>query len=235
MKLFTNIPTSFTRTTRKTTGGRLRIAQNDAEDKPSPRPGNGSAGDSLGTVTEQDALYLAAVEAGDTETVQKMVDGAAEEAGGEIMFRAGSGAVSDDGFLFLAQDADYAANFGNEVDRFYAFPKNTLDLTGWKADAVISHGEFISALQSHGVDTSGLKHNYGEMLQQISQRKEPKGTLARAISAAGFDSVRLNEYVYGAGENESLAMLDAGLVQLAAPVTYDGSRKPIPLSKRFNQ
>lgn len=182
----------------------------------------------------QDAAYLAAVQAGDLATAQRIVDEAAEKAGGEIHYRAGSPYLNDDGFLFLAEDKDYASNFGDSVDRYYAFPKNTLNLTQWKASKWVTHEEFIEVLKENGIDTSKLERNSGEPLQQISQRREPKGTLAEAITDAGFDSIRINEYVEGGGKNVSLAMLDDSLVEEATnPVTRDDSGNVIPLSQRF--
>lgn len=183
---------------------------------------------------EQDAEYLAAVESGDMAKAQAMADEAAKSAGGEIRFRSGSGNLNDDGFLFLAQDEEYAANFGEDVRRFYTFPNKTLDLTQWAADDEVSHGDFLEALKANGVNTTNLEKNSGEPLQQISQRREKKGTLAKAITDAGFDSLRINEYYYGGGQNESLAMLDDALVEEADPVTRDESGNVIPLSERFN-
>ena len=181
-----------------------------------------------------DAAYLQAVEAGDMEACQRMVDAAARAAGLETAFRSGSPELSEDGLLWTASDQDYAEVYGSEPAKYFVNPGKVLDLTQWKDDDEVSHSEFIAALQNAGVKTSSLRRNSGEPLQQISQRQESKGTLAAAVRDAGYDSIRINEYNEGRGRDTTLALLSNVQIKSADPVTRDEAGNVIPLSQRFN-
>jgi hypothetical protein len=191
---------------------------------------------SLRSVTPaQDAEYMQAVRDGDVAKQQSMADAAAKRVGKKILWRSGPKSTNREGFMFLATNEDYANNFqGSEARKFYVTPGKILDLTEWDAEDEVPSKDFFKRLKDNGVSLDGLEPVSGEPLQQVSQRHDTtKKKLAENIAAAGYDSVALNEYVYGGGKDETLALLDDANAESANPITYkDG--KPVPLSARFN-
>src|SRR5262249_703957 len=125
----------------------------------------------------------------------------------ERMYRAGF-ERGRHGMTFYTPDRGYAENFGRDVRAVDLRPRRTLDLTGFRADADVKAADLAQLLREHGVEVEpeNLFRGSGEVLQHLSQNADP-AELSRRISAAGYDSVRLNEYVEGGGQSTTLAML----------------------------
>jgi hypothetical protein len=118
--------------------------------------------------------------------------------------------VSRDGFTFYASKPEYAAIFGPDVRTVSLVPKNTLDLSDIDAGESISATALAERLRSEGIDVkpSDLYSSMdeGEVHQHLVDNRNPKG-LAKKIADAGYDSVRINEYVEGRGSDTTIAML----------------------------
>jgi len=173
-----------------------------------------------GPVTpEQDAAYLAAVEAGDTATAQRMVDDAAERAGydsGELwhgtdelftrfdMQRSGTRNAATDlgtmagGGMSLTPDRKEAQTYGNRVMRVYVAAPT------------------YAQVQASPLDVSSED-------------------IARAVTKARNENPDLNVVVLQKwmGGTE-VVVFRPEQIKLADPVTRDDAGRVIPLSERFN-
>ncbi len=134
---------------------------------------------------------------------------------------------NDKGLIFFSEDRHYAEYFGGKVNSVFLNIKKPLDLTGWSPDAYISREEWASFLERNGVDTAELRLSEGEPLQLVSQHKDGDA-LVGEIKFAGFDGIKMNEYVEGFGSTVSYAVFSTNQVKIIG----DDTSKKIP--KRFD-
>ena len=173
---------------------------------------------------ELDTKYLSAVERGDMETAQKMVDEAAKKAGYNINAYHGTRENFNEflGGAFFTDDyfnADgYAA--GERVIDAYLKIQNPLviDAEGRKWDDLSSQ---------YGSSTREIVGRVGRLVDKINSLKYD-GIIFENINDNWIDDVDFEstETVY--------YIFDSKQAKSADPVTYDDDGNVIPLSERFN-
>ncbi len=188
----------------------------------SQKPNNSNTSgknNSTGMNQSRDADYLSAVDRGDMETAQRMVDEAAERTFADSKIRGedgklvkvyhgtyadftvfdkamGRSSADIQGMFFSPRDID-AGGYGPNVRAFYLNITNPADeRTGYKA----------------------LNAHKGENYVGIKARED--------LEKAGYDGVNNSDEEYIAFTSEQIKSAD--------PVTYDDKGKVIPLSQRFN-
>lgn len=214
-------------------------------------------------ISKSDAAYLKAVESGDMETAQKMVDEAARKAGYTVrkyhgtranfnVFNSDKSLHGASGFGYYFGEKTIADEFGKggKVLRVLIKPQNIGTL---KSHNISAEG-FESAVQQlglspektymyHGADTASDyvkgKHDYRLATDLQYWANDPQRFAADASEKAKSPSeilsiLRDSLGLDGIERGYELVLWDNSLVKLADPVTYDDSGKPIPLSERFN-
>ena len=172
------------------------------------------------SVKARDAEYLAAVERGDMETAQRMVDEAAERAFANSKIR------DEDGKLLKVYHGTDA--YFTVFDRTRG--RSTMDI----------QGSFFSPWE---IDAEGYGPNVRAFYLNI-ERPAPEGTVYRALNAfkgrnnAGvLARERLERLGYDGVNNsdEEYIAFNSNQIKSADPVTYDDAGNVIPLSERFNR
>ena len=183
------------------------------------------------SLAQADQDYQSAVENGDVETAQKMVDEAAEQAGytdkvyhgtnsyGFTQFNMPKGR----GLIFASYNKDlagtYATEDGSGVYELYAKPGNQL----------------VIDAEYHDWDDVPIWWNEDYPLATADTRE-----IAKYAKENGYDSVRINNVVDNGSEGNVSGLTDVGIffnqddVKSADPVTRDDNGNVIPLSERFN-
>lgn len=169
--------------------------------------------------SRSDADYLSAVERGDMETAQRMVDEAAERAFAKSKIRDEDGKLMK---VYHGTDADFTV-----FDR--AMGRANMDIQGlffspWDIDAG-GYGSNVRAFYlniTNPADEStgykALNSHKGENYAGIKARED--------LERMGYDGVNNSDEEYIAFNSEQ--------IKLADPVTYDDNGDVIPLSKRFD-
>lgn len=232
--------------------GKLIIATNPKQDLPKAswevEPGRGVQ------FSERDKEYDDAVKRGDTETAQRMVDEAAEEA------LKGSKARLDEDGDYWEGEGKLAPVYHATYSDFNVFDRNRL---GENTDGYASD-EFLAATAHIGfwLNTQNLskgKRGYpgGKALKcylDINRMYSP-GTLealandiaeqwddnltpaengqafADSLRWRGYDGIAVDDTEFG---GISFVALEPNQIKSADPVTYDDNGSVIPLSKRFD-
>ncbi len=185
---------------------------------------------------QRDADYLAAVEAGDMETAQRLVDEAAKAAGYTAQVFHGTEAdfTVPNMPLFLGDEAtanayaqDRAAAYGDGatpvVYRFYAKFNNT------------ASEEDVKRVASE----LGLQVENDMAFSVLDPQMSP-GKAQRVIEELkrqGYDSAQIDDFVAGNDTNvvQSFVAFDAQQLKSADPITRDADGNVIPLSERFDE
>lgn len=194
-----------------------------------------------------DADHRAAVEAGDTQTAQAMVDQAARAAGGIRLFHGSTShpEIATEGFEAGRAGAAY---FTPEKDRklseeygpvkpYYFFPTKKV------ADLTANTSEFRKLVKNFN-DRGGWNGPIGDPddpswepnpFYNSGRDKswelfdDPETDASDFLREGDYDAVILEEY-----RGESYAVLDPSKIKSADPATYDDKGNLIPLSERFN-
>lgn len=196
---------------------------------------------------EQDAEYLAAVESGDTDTAQSMVDDAAKAAGIPLSLYHGTtetdyrepnrpgdrkgGSMVEFINFEVFETNEMGVHLGNkgaaesfgEPFRFFVNIKNPLrlpDLGTWNYQNVIREARFA------GVDISEAE--YDAAFNAFDNER----ATADLLQGKGYDGIIYNNEAEGYGD--SWIAFNPNQIKSADPVTYDSNGKVIPLSERFN-
>ena len=169
---------------------------------------------------EQDAEYIDAVNNGDMETAQRMVDEAAERAMLNSKIR------DEDGKLIKVYH-------GSESD-FTVFDKTkgrvSMDIQGmffspWELDAA-GYGSNVRAFYLNIKNPANESTGYKALRQY--QKKNYAGVKAREhLERIGYDGVN--------NENEEYIAFNSSQIKSADAITYDDNGNIIPLSERFNE
>jgi hypothetical protein len=189
------------------------------------------------STSKMDTDYLAAVEAGDMETVRKMVDEAARAAGYEQAFHGtASTYVEGDVFrlpLFVTQDEKVADSYseGRTAGKKYSGRTLGLYVKGPFADEqTVQEIAREKGFWKEG-DTGymfldpaqGIESEVAEVIEELRNR--------------GFTGTRLDDF--GLDDPftvvESIAIIEQGAIKDGASVTEDADGNVIPLSQRFDQ
>ena len=196
--------------------------------------------------TAQDADYLAAVDRGDMETAQRMVDEAAKRAGYDIEAYHGSDEWQNDkddfvefnqqytafGYYFAPDEraAEYYAPKGVVKKIYLKIPKladftNPQDFNKiaeeaiWETDPQALADEISKAYDAHEAGGSNWYMDYQD-------------DFVKTASNLGYDGVFMID-ASSTGTPESYVIFDPQNAKLSLPVTYDDAGNVIPLSQRF--
>ena len=191
-----------------------------------------------------DADHRAAVEAGDTQTAQAMVDQAARAAGGIKLFHGSEShpqIMADKGFELGRAGAVYftpekdkilSEDYG-PVKPYYFFPtKKVADLTADTPEFRKLVKEFNDAGGYEGADW--LEEGETPLYDPNRDKSwelfdDPETDASDFLREGDYDAVILEEY-----RGESYAVLDPSKIKSADPATYDEQGNLIPLSERFD-
>lgn len=204
-------------------------------------------------VKAMDADYIAAIERGDTEALQRMVDDAAYTAGYTVRAFHGTDAKPFD--IFGNYDA---YNFGDasyfSPDRKYAEDYAYSQRTGGGEPRVLNVALKLGRVFSPETNKQHLAmykkwskeqpavHGYFAVQGPIKEPYGPDGVrnlinwedqwwLVNKIREAGFDSFTTSE---SDGQTVAYGVLNANQIKLADPVTRDEAGNVVPLSRRFD-
>ena len=179
--------------------------------------------------TSQDAAYMDAVNSGDMETAQRMVDEAAKAAG------------YDSAYIFWRGDSDEYNVLLNsaELNDEYPEPGN------------LGHGLYFTPVKAYADRFGGITRRFylnadsidvmqENVRQRISEITEDEPWLDNEdIAQAILDEFGGNALTgagvggFSAGASETMVR-ESWQAKLADPVTYDDNGKIIPLSRRLN-
>ena len=179
---------------------------------------------SIGISPTMDADYLAAVERGDMEMAQRMVDEAARAAGYDTeVFRSNDQVVST--FDTTGRSAWFTNDLGDAEDyasmtdgtpppvqRYYINTENFADL---------DDGDIVDQVSDIVEDVDDLMEVTEKMPQIRERLSEQYDGISVASAGMGYMTVHINPF-------------NANAIKLADPVTYDASGNVIPLSQRFD-
>jgi GNAT superfamily N-acetyltransferase len=183
---------------------------------------------------ESDAAYFAAVERGDVETAQQMVDEAAREAGYDstrTLWRGDAVPLTQfRGAVYLSELKPVAEDFQQNQSR-------RLRAAG-REDTSVLRPFFVKAnlnLANEDSVIDGERLGATSYLQSPFTRQEELGDsfTAEQVMSAGFDGVE-GTLVGGDYGDTEVAVFSPENVKSADPVTYDAEGNVIPLSERFN-
>ena len=174
----------------------------------------GDVGERLQRALENDSAYIKAVESGDMETAQRMVNEAAKAAGyneGPLYHVGQSSWTEADRPVYTQDSKELADKFLKSLRRDYP-----------EAQAKKLYAQMENpAVQGRDIERSSF----------LTSSELGKEQLAEAMGK-GFDSVK--GYYAGLGVPEYLTT-KPNQIKLADPVTYDNAGNVIPLSERFNK
>lgn len=185
-------------------------------DAPDTETNVSQSGESVKTSRELDADYMAAVNSGDMETAQRMVDEAAKAAGYTIEAYHGT------------------------TEEFNEFFPGGVYFTDdyWNADGYASGERVIDAylkiqnplvIDAQGAKWDNLDSEYGNSTRGIV------GSLAEKYDGVIFENIN-DSWIDDENGDESTVywVRESAQAKSADPVTYDDEGNVIPLSKRFN-
>lgn len=205
----------------------------------------------LSVITPQmDADYLAAVERGDMETAQRMVDEAAEAAGFEQkVYRVDEYSGNRNryknvfGGVFYAESLDYFdfSDTGHRREKAKPFFINTtgfFDPMNEMRNLIVNSWGDILGRQSD-FEKFDIEDETHEDRGQYNDGEEILVTstdgLAIAAQRQGYNGVILRDVPQNNGKAfTEFAVYNSNSVKSADPVTYDDAGNVIPLSERFN-
>jgi hypothetical protein len=200
---------------------------------------------------EQDAAYLDAVQKGDTQAAQRMVDEAAKAAGytlGPLWHGTGDEFTEFEpgraGASYFTADKEYARGYGSNLRSFYLRADDKVaDLSDPESP---QYKELVRAFNEAG-GWAADEDLFREMQELDPARKsprfDPKKDLTWEIfdypaADAGAELISQGFRVFKLQEREgidSYAVLDPDRIKLADPITRDDAGNVIPLSQRFDQ
>lgn len=199
---------------------------------------------------ELDTAYLSAVERGDMETAQKMVDEAAKEAGyTETVFH---GTRSGDFYVFDEERiGDNYGGYNAEGGAFdFTYDESRAWLWAGKArgtgktrvikafikaekpfysyDGAVAKELFDLLPDNISEDEKKYAMSYGIPFKEVLEQHGID--FKKAITSKGFDSYKMYR-----GDLGNVGVYSPYQIKSADPVTYDDEGNVIPLSQRFNE
>jgi hypothetical protein len=195
-------------------------------------PAEETSGPGFSVKQRMDAEYMAAVEAGDVEKQQAMVDKAAKAAGynvGPVWHAMGA-----DFSTFEPNRIAFGIHLGTENQAGKAYQRKALIM-----DKGSRIGKFYAAIEN----PLSMPDGNWENPQAVTDRLRKAGVFGPDVDpsfqqstndlfALGFDGIVYNNEAEGAGK--SFIALFPDQIKSADPVTRDKSGNVIPLSERFN-
>ena len=211
---------------------RQTISDESASKKTIPQPG-----ESVKTSREIDADYLAAVNSGDMETAQRMVDEAAKAAGYDVKAYHGTNAS------FTIFDPQYIGS-DNKLGIGFYFSRSKLAFN--YANKLAVKLKIANPITDSSRDIS--KDTWNDFARSIGIKFDDindltdVGIYIMASNKFGGDKNKfLNEFTRITGKDgivsddrNSIVAFNPEQIKSADPVTYDDEGNVIPLSERFN-
>ncbi len=213
---------------------------------------------------ELDDDYMAAVEAGEMDEAQRMVDEAAQEAGYTVKgyhgtanefnvfdrSRSGENWQGDSRYgpgFYFAHDSYDAMRWtdGTRIVDAWLSLNNPLDLRGATPDNIADaiRERTAAELEEYNPSWGITPEQYQENLSRIEalRIKNPASFLnSFKYGPDGKMTDGIGEFLRGLGydeiiTNEEIVVFDPNQIKSADPITYDGTGEVIPLSVRFNE
>lgn len=179
-------------------------------------------------VAALDAAYMAAVESGDLDTAQQLVNEAARTANfsTDVWFRGDVQPWNKAGTVtYLTQDERLATAFTSEPPSYSSVGKPRRFYVSSKLNTA-NVGDVIAGKK---INTSSYLGFGGD--ESISFGEGFDGPSLNEVTSAGFQAIR--GVVDGSDGIIELAVLDPTAIKSADPVTFDDNGNVIPLSQRF--
>lgn len=198
--------------------------------------------------TRSDADYLDAVERGDMETAQKLVDEAAKAAGYDIKAYHGTPNGTFTVFRdwqYFTENKEYADVYQNQGASSYGYKKTARNPKTYEVYIKPQNAFDTRTARDRAIFENEFYRKWGNGAP-LSDRGLPDWTdgydLVEFFEENGYDydAIYLDEGGtggYGDAVNDrgiSIVVKDSAQIKSADPVTYDDSGKVIPLSERFN-
>ena len=203
--------------------------------------------------SERDSEYMAAVNSGDMDTAQRLVDEAAKEAGYTEEYYHGSHAkfnsfdldkskFGNSGYGIYLGGRMVAAEFGgDDIIRLYVNP----DRIARSDTHSVTTRQFQSALKRLGLSAKDTYKWYVDSASEyVSKRDDWRlaydlqdwAKQKKKLSPSEILSILQEELnLDGMQNRRELVLWDNKLLKSADPVTYDDNGNVIPLSERFNK
>jgi hypothetical protein len=180
-------------------------------------------------ITQMDTDYLAAVNRGDMETAQRMVDEAAKIAGYNVEGWHGSTSKGFTEFDTQQKDVEVTTTSDGRIE-FNTSPFARGAHFGTKEQA-ITRGRKMDSLMREGFEVRKffLKLNNPKRVEDIGSGW---GRVLDSAINEGHDGLVYSNKAEGAGD--SFLLRNPSQIKSADPVTRDSNGKVIPLSQRFN-
>ena len=198
--------------------------------------------------TRADTDYLAAVERGDLETAQEMVDKAAKAAGYDIKAYHGTPNGTFTVFRdwqYFTENKEYADVYQNQGASSYGYKKTARNPKTYEVYIKPQNAFDTRTARDRAIFENEFYRKWGNGAP-LSDRGLPDWTdgydLVEFFEENGYDydAIYLDEGGTGGYGDEvndrgiSIVVKDSAQIKSADPVTYDDSGKVIPLSERFN-
>ena len=197
---------------------------------------------------EQEAEYLVAVEKGDMETAQRMVDEAAKAAGytyGKVYHGTPNTDFTEfnDGIIFFTSNKDTASEYEDASQLWRSRnPKGRTIGAYIKLDNPLTLDNSYSDYRNEHTPWQEWKPTtYG----RIPENAMSSSDVAERAKAEGYDGVFIandkdtkwtdsSKYLKNRGRGDTVIAFKAEQIKSADPVTYDDEGNVIPLSERFD-
>lgn len=182
-----------------------------------------------------DVEYLEAVEAGDMETAQHIVDQAAQAAGYTV--KAFHGSLSKDitrfdkdkiGSRYAYDERGFFFTSSPTIAGYYASSEFDSSRKG-KVYPVFLRLQNPLVVDAKFARKEGLGRRFSDM-DAIEVWDNYQSFLLDKVDEGGNDGVLIND-----GQTQMYVVFDANQIKSAEPVTRDDNGKVIPLSERFNE
>lgn len=191
-----------------------------------------------------DAEYMEAVNTGDTETAQRLVDEAAEDALEESEVRDANGltavyhATYNSFTVFerkrLGQNTTgFASDNFVEATAYLGFWFNTQDLSNTVSYAGARGVKcFLNITNPYRTNTQYLAREIENDWNEELSVKENADDYVDDLKRNGYDGIILKDFEFG---GTSFVTFDSDQIKSAEAITYDDNGNVIPLSERFNK
>ena len=199
--------------------------------------------------SDRDKAYMDAVNNGDMEAAQRMVDEKAKNMGAVLdengnplkLYRGTMGGqtvfakeTTLNGKIYTIDNIDVASKYGDksgkatEIAHQIKGEKSTYALYGFPK-------KILTIDAQYGVWSDLVIPN--ELLKYADGRyKATNGEIAEWAELEGYDSLRINNVRDGSFDvGNEIIFFDENLVKSADPITYDDNGNVVPLSERFNE
>ena len=183
-------------------------------------------------LSADDAAYMAAVEAGDMETAQRMVDEAARAAGynvGPAYHNSPTAGIKS--FMPFAMDLLNGSKTPVEVRQIL---QDWRDRAGRGENAGYMNYRAGTFFSTNETDYKGYGENQYRVFLKVQNALTKSGRRAASVEREDIPYDALYLDMDGDGKIEEIAIFDPNQIKSADPVTYDANGNVIPLSQRFN-